>query len=176
MKNKRSTIIVIIFLISLLSVSVYNIYAHTSNFFEFSSGNLFAIGVAIIFAYWFTQNKQKSQRFFDSIVKILESMQDTIDEEFIIDNFDEQKINNLQQSMRVIRNKIDGLKKIQNKLEISAELEYIEQQYNNYKALISNHMSDFQYLNKSKTDLMNYKNLLDSKITHTIIKIYSFDL
>lgn len=176
-KNQRIfKIIIMIFIIFIAGISIYNIKNNWKDFLKFSFVNALTLIIAIVFAFWAVQKNQDNRRFYDSIVKILESIQLIVTNKLIIDNFTQASINNLQQDMRIVRNKIDVLKTIQNILDINKEIEYIEVNFNNYKTTIDNHLNDYDYLNKSNADLNNYKSLLDSKITETIIKIYKINL
>ncbi|MCM1023460.1 MAG: hypothetical protein NC395_05310 [Prevotella sp.] len=78
--------------------------------------------------------------------------------------------------MRIVRNKLDVLKKVEKNLNIAAEIEYLDNNFNNYKSIIDNHINDYDYLEKSVDDLNNFMSLLNSKITETIVKIYQLDL
>lgn len=177
-KIKKNIFIVItlIFIALIIGISFYNFKNNRKAFFKFTFVNALTLIVAIVFTFWAVQKKQDNRRFYDSVVKILESIQLVITNKLIIDNFTQASINNLQQDMRIVRNKIDVLKTVQKILDINEEIKYIEDKFNNYKATIDNHLNDYDYLNKSSADLNNYKSLLDSKITETIVKIYKINL
>ena len=160
-------------------IGIAAIISAIRNFDEFFSMNVFnllTLLVALIFTYYFNQQKQTYRRFHDSAVKILESIQKIIVNDFICKGFNEHSIKELLQSMRIVRNKLDVLKKVEKNLNISAEIEYLDNNFNYYKSIIDNHISDYEHLEKSVDDLNNCTSLLDSKITETIVKIYQLDL
>ncbi len=174
--NTIAIIITVIIIMVVIIASIFNFIWNHKKFFEFSIINALTILIAIVFAYWLVQKNQDNRRFFDSVVKILESIQLIITNKLIIDNFTTTSINNLQQDMRIVRNKIEVLKTVKDKLDIDDEINYIENNFNQYRQTIDNHINDHDYLNKSSTDLNNYKSLLDSKITETIVKIHITNL
>lgn len=168
--------ILVVFAVCICIAGIISAARNFDEFFSMNIFNLLTLLVALVFTYYFNQQKQTHRRFHDSAVKVLESIQKIIVNDFICKGFSEQSIKELMQSMRTVRNKLDVLKKIEKNLNIASEIEYLDNNFNNYKSIIDNHMSDYEYLEKSVDDLNNYTSLLDSKITETIVKIYQLDL
>lgn len=169
-------VVLIIILVLIFLASIISAILDYSSFFKISLSNCFTLIVAVVFTYYFNQKKQGNRRFYDSAVKILESIQNIIVNSFISNNFDQSRITELQQNMRIVRNKIDVLKTVQDNLDIKSEIDYIDSNFNSYKSIIDNHLSDYEHLNRCSMELNNLITLLDGKITETIIKIYKLDL
>lgn len=172
----KDKILLVIFAVCIVLVAVISAVRNLDDFLSVNIFNLLTLLVALVFTYYFNQQKQKHRRFHDSAVKILESIQKIIVNDFICKGFNDHSIKELIQSMRIVRNKLDVLKKVEKNLNIAAEIEYLDNNFNNYKSIIDNHINDYDYLEKSVDDLNNFMSLLDSKITETIVKIYQLDL
>lgn len=172
----KDKILLFVFAVCIVLAAIISAIRNLDEFLSVNIFNLLTLLVALVFTYYFNQQKQTHRRFHDSAVKVLESIQKIIENDFICKGFNEHSIKELIQSMRIVRNKLAVLKKVEKNLNISTEIEYLDNNFNNYKNIIDNHISDYDYLEKSADDLNNFTSLLDSKITETIVKIYQLDL
>ncbi len=167
-------IIIAIPFIVILCVSGLSIWKHGwKDFFDINIANVLTLSTAIIFTFLLTQKKNEDHRFRDSIVRLLENLQTRINDNLINSGFNEESMLKLQQEMRTIRNAIYAFRSVKNKLNIATEIDYIESQFNTYKDVIDNHICNYVYLEESSIDLSNYVALMSSKITETIVKIYT---
>lgn len=64
------------------------------------------------------------------------------------------------------------LKEYGKQLGFQDDVKYIEEQFSEYKSLISEHLNDFDYLSKSETHLRKLSENIDSKCDQIIVKFY----
>lgn len=169
---KRKNVILLIASILILSpLVIYNIKCN-SEFFKVPISSIITIIIALVFTYYFSQKKNDERKKKDAIYNCLEKMQELLSKKELIEikNEDDQKENSM--TIRNLRNRIDCLKGIVLNDSFNKGIEEIDKNLNEYKTFIGDYISDIEYLIKSRTQLLRYINLIDSKTQELILNLY----
>ena len=73
---------------------------------------------------------------------------------------------------RKIQNYITILQEYAKQLNIDEGVEYISNEFKNYKTLVGDHIKDFDYLAKSEKELQKYSENIDTKCEFIILQLY----
>ena len=166
------SIIVISIIIGIVNVFLFR----NCDFFRVNIAQLLTIAVAILFAFWATQQKTEERRVKDQIEKITYKIQEVVSStNFISFNTSQnseyvQKMLNL--NTRKVNNCVTLLKEYSDMIDIKKEIDYISEQVNEYREFISEKTNDLEYLEKSEAHLRKISDNISAKCDFIILKLY----
>ena len=174
MKTKKRIIIgtSIALLVLILSVCVYNAFAN-EEFWMMNIGQALTPTVAIVIAFIATQFKTDERKAKEGMEKVLRKIQDIVtDNKFYCFSLqtDTKAVNITNRRMG---NCITSLKKYAVEFDFVTEASYIEEQFKNYKDIVSEKMEDMKYLQDSEIVFKKYADNIDSKCDEIIVDLYT---
>ena len=142
--------------IGLVLLISYNVVSN-ERFFEASITSILTILVALLFSYYFTQQKNDIRKKNEKIDNLIYKIQEIIlDSEFIESDNDAISRKNLIKQ-RSVANKIEYLCNITStSVELANLVKEIKETFSNYREFYGEHYTDIEYMEKSKKDLLNY--------------------
>lgn len=75
-------------------------------------------------------------------------------------------------SVRKLTNCVEILKKYSKEFGFEDDAEYIETEIKRYKEFVSDHLTDFEYLQKSEGEIRKYGDNIGSKCDQVIANLY----
>ena len=160
-------------IIAIIVLIYYNLKNNNlSDFLIAPLYSLVTVLVAIVFAFFFTQRKNDERKVKENAELLLDKIQHIISDERFCVIQKKEDVDFLLIQIRALSNKIDCFKKIQGKLGITKEINYIIAVFNQYEEYIGNHNTDILHLANSYTDLHNKIVLIDDKCDHIKIQLY----
>ena len=158
------------FTVSIIIICIHNI-GNNEQFFSINVFNgitmLWTVGLTFVL----TQGFNHYQRKTDVMIKIMQGLLDNIDE-YKTCNFTENfKTEDILMRNRQIRQRIQLLKKYSEKYGIKDEIYFIEDKFSEYDLIISEHISDVEYLVKMRSNLERPIKLIQERIYQAMLKI-----
>ena len=172
MRKNLSLILIVLFLVFCAILSIFNI-KHNDNFFEISLYNVLNLVIAVAIAYYLTQRKNDERKLKEKAEEIVEKIQIKLNDGQAYNINSDEDIAYVLLMHRSISNWIRLLDSIKEKLKFETEVNYISENYKNYKEFIGNHINDIDYLAKSRKELENYILLIDNKLDEIKISMYN---
>ena len=83
-----------------------------------------------------------------------------------------EAIESINSRKRIVSNRILILDKHAHKFNIAEETTFILQKFHEYEDFIGNHITDLDYLEKSKKELRRPLDLIDSKLSEMMLKLF----
>lgn len=176
MKKKLFYIIIeVVLLVAIVIVGIYNAFSNEC-FWAFSFSQVITLIIAILIAFAASQYRNDERKLKEQAEKIIVKIQNIVSEISFSsfpnfgDNDEIKKQNRL--ACRKLNNCISILKEYATKLNILAEVDYIDNQFKEYNDFISQHPDDLDYLSKSEIVLKKYSENIDTKCDHIILKLF----
>ena len=171
MKDVYKVTVWIIIAVLLIFFAIYNFFTY-EDFFKSSFATCISIGVVIYISYFLTQKQNDKRKQKEILLKILESIQQfTMDRSsYQIDTAD--AMNSINSRKRVVSNKILILINVAKRFGIEKETAFIKDRFHEYEDLIGNHFGDLDYIIKSQKELRRPLELIDSKLSELMLKLY----
>ncbi len=174
MNEKRKWIIrgsVIVLVGFILAFCVVNAVNNTK-FWEFNVFNgftmLWSIGVSFLLTRFFS----RQQRHADIIVKIIQELITNIDESKTCNISTAEGTNQLiLMQNRQMRQQINLLNQYAKKFGFEKDLQLIAKEFDEYEQFISDHISDLEYLSKSRNELSRPIKLMREQLYSIIMKL-----
>lgn len=173
--NKKSSSIVkgiltVLLLCAFAAFVVYNI-KNNDKFWDASLVNVITILIAIIISYFFVQRKNDLRKQKDILLNLINGLQLQISSEKAYD-FSGQSGEEILMRKRDISNKIHILSGFQDTFLLQDEMKFVCEKFDEYDALIGDHISDLDYLRKSKNELRRPLDLINNKLISMSINLY----
>ena len=175
-KRKIAYIIVTIALLAAaLGVGTYNIFANPT-FWTVNVAQILTLLITISVAFWATQFKNDQRRAKDHAERVIQKIQTIVTAERFyiftpgVDVEEANKLHNI--AVRKLSNCVEALKSYGDDLGFKEEVVYIAENVKQYKEFVSEHLTDYEYLAKSESQLRRYSENIDSKCDQIIIKLY----
>lgn len=171
MNKYRNFIIVIPLAIVLTVLVIFNI-RNNANFFMISIGSLLTLFVAILISYYFVQ-RNTDQRYQKEIyVKLLMDIQSFVTNPDIYTFNKEIDTGIITSRKRTLSNYIRLIESHSKKFCLQTEVEFVRKKFDEYDELIGDHISDIEYLSKSKKELQRPLDLINDKLYEMMLKLY----
>lgn len=168
-------VIAIVLAVATIGVGIYNI-AKNESFWNASVAQVLTLLVTISIAFWATQFKNDQRSAKTHAERIIAKIQSIVSCEefytFVPNSNEEDDKKNYRISQRKFANCLSVLEKYGKQLGFQNDVKYIDEQFTEYKTFISDHLNDFDYLNKSETHLRRLSENIDSKCDQIIVKFY----
>ena len=159
----------------LLSVSIYGECAKNPPLFikylSIPFSNILSICVAVFISYFLTQRKSDERKFVDTSLMIIERLFSilsnprlytiTIDEDITFIKISQKRIDN---GLSVLANNLKDS-------EMLSKVTYTKQQLDTYWEHISNHITDFNHLQKSQPELLNHISNMEGKLSELMFDL-----
>lgn len=156
--------------IAFLIFTVYNVVKN-SDFWEASAVNIITILIAIVISYFFVQRKSDLRKQKDILLSLINGFQLQITSEKAYD-FTGQTGEEILMRKRDISNKLHILSELQDNFSIQTEVKFLNEKFDEYDQLISDHIADLDYLVKSKNELRRPLDLINDKLVRISINLY----
>lgn len=173
--NRKSVSIGKWILIVLLAIAfgvfiIYNII-NNDEFWNASAVNIITILIAIVISYFFVQRKSDLRKQKDILLNLINGLQLQISSEKAY-NFTGQTGEEILMRKRDISNKIHILSEIQDAFSLQDEVKFVCDKFDEYEKLISDHISDLEYLAKSQNELRRPLDLINNKLVSISINLF----
>lgn len=161
--------------ILIILVTAYNI-KNNESFLNVSASQMLTLSIALGVAFWATQYENDRRKMKEHAENNIQKLQELVTNDsffLFVSNANKDEIKK-QTSMtnRRINNYINILKQYGKNLSFSSEINYIETQFTEYKTIISDHIEDMSYLEKSETQFKRFSENIDSKCDEIILSLY----
>ncbi len=155
----------------LIAVSLFNIYTNKS-FFETSFTTCVSIAVAVGISYFLSQKQTDRRKQKEILLNLVSRIQNIVcsTEAYTVQRTTDP--DSLTMRNRDINNAIHILENFGKRFDISTEVCFIREKFNEYEELIGNHINDLNYLQESKKELKRPLDLIDKKLFEIMLKIY----
>ncbi len=175
MSHKTSTIVSYFFVFAvvggLIWIGLYN-FNTNSKFWEMSFFNIVTIIVAVCVSFYLTQRFSDIRKKKDIFQKVLEDIQSIVgssDAYLIEDNTEKES---LLMRLRGLNLKLATAKKCASFLGVEKEIDYLSSTFKEYETLISDHISDLNYLKHSRKELQRPLDIIYNHIYEVLLKLY----
>lgn len=169
------TILACILSVTVICLSVINIlFADKLNsFFVMNVSQSFTIIIAIVLTYFANRHNSKNEKRKNHIISIIGKIQSTIvSKDFISIEPGKSDIKYITMNNRDIENKINILKQYAKDFKtIKEDVEYISNEFFEYKTFVSEHLNDLKYLSESKPTLTRHMQNINSKCEAVIFSL-----
>ncbi len=163
-------ILSVLFVIAFVAFAVYNII-NNDEFWKASAVNIITILIAIVISYLFVQRKSDIRKQKDILLNLINGLQMQISSEKAY-NFTNQTGKEILMRKRDISNKIHILSELQDTFSLQDEVMFVNDKFNEYEKLISDHIADLEYLVKSQNELRRPLELINNKLVTMSINLY----
>lgn len=174
MKNKFYNICFIIGIVLSIFLLAVNIYAN-EDFLKASFVQCLPLLFTLVIVFGAAQYKNDFRKHKDHAERIIFKLQElVISEKFYKFDSDqnETREKEINTNNRKIQNYITILQEYAKQLNIDEGVEYISNEFKNYKILVGDHIKDFDYLAKSEKELQKYSENIDTKCEFIILQLY----
>lgn len=172
-KKPWQKIIFILLVISIVIVAGINIWPlKNKDFWDMNFSSSATLVVALVVSYYFTSKKQDELSRKEVYLKILEKMQNLVNDStlYLIDT--NTDISLVTMRKRELSNSFNIIKTYADRFGISEEVTFLEQKLQEYTEFFGNHQDDLEYLKNSSKDLQRPLTLMSDKLSEMMIKIF----
>lgn len=172
MRKLSKYIISVIVIVLLTILVIYNI-KNNDNFFDLPINSLLTLFTAIFISFYLVQ-KNTDQRYQKQIYcNLLSDIQKIVtDPNTYILNKNTNSIE-ITTRKRTLSNYLGLVNSNSKKFGLEKEAKFIFDKFKEYDDLIGNHITDIEYLEKSKEELQRPLNLINSKLYEMMLKLYN---
>ena len=169
---KRTVILIIAIVLSLavLGVTIKNICCNSS-FWNISISECFGLLIGVWITFFIVELRNDKRRQKDLFIDLLQSLKLLIDEKSSYD-FSDANQSEIWMRKRTIKLKIDLISNYSKKFSIEKYAKQIEEKYEEYEAVIDNHITNIDLFVEIKIDLHRPLDLMSQKITEVILSLY----
>lgn len=164
-----------VFLLLIVCTTIYN-FIKNDSFLVASVSQLLTLLLTLGIAFWATQFQNDRRKMKEHAESIIVKLQQLVTDEsfysFIADGDEESIKKRTTLTNRRISNYIDIIKQYGKDLGFADDVEYIENQFTDYKTIVSENIEDLSYLNKSETQFRRFSENIDSKCDKIILSLY----
>lgn len=162
--------VLLIFSIFVFALFFFNLLTN-KDFWISSASSIFSIFAVLFLSYYLTQKRNDQRKKLENYDRLICKIQDELYNEamFCANSKEEQnKALNLQRSLG---NKLKYFMDFCDE-ELKDDAKYMSDEYVRLKTLYGNHMSDVDYINKSKEDFKNGLCKIDDRCEELHLKIF----
>lgn len=141
-------------------------------YFIMPAYSLMGMAIAVLFAYFFTQNGHYLRNNMDVATNIIERLLFDLNNEQMWTLSHKNDIYFVLLKQRTISNRLKLLNEYEHMFNFTDYMEYTMFQFNSYWDLVSNHTNDVDYLKKSQRELHNSIENMISKLEALIVYIH----
>lgn len=168
----------VILIIAVLILGGYNILGlKNSDFWKCSATQILTLLIAIIIAFWATQRKTDERKIKEQVEKITTTMQNVVSSsEFVSFNTSSDPTEvqkQLTMTIRKLKNCVNVLRGYSKKLDITDDVNYLDDQIRGYNDFVSVKVGDLDYLAKSESHLRLYAENIIGKCDYIILQLYT---
>lgn len=178
MKSKKWIVGIISVLIFVFIVIICIINcANNDKFWEISIGQALTPTVAILIAFMATQFKTDERKTKEGMEKIVNKIQNIVSESGFYTFSKEDNADDIKKrtgiTNRSLSNCIAALQKYTKKVGSENEVKYIDERFKEYKDLISEHLEDLEYLEKTESQFKRIAENISSKCDDIMVNLYT---
>lgn len=155
---------------------IYNLCKNRDSFLMASIGQSITSLIALLIAFFATQYKTDERKEKEHVERLIAKLQEIVcSKEFYLipkDNEKEETQKAINSMNRKVSNCLSVLSDYSKKFKFKVEFEYIQSQFNDYKATTGENISDLEYLSKSDMVFRRISDNIDSKCEEIIKKLY----
>lgn len=167
---KLSSIVALIIIISTIIIAAYN-FRSNNQFWDASAINCISIIVAVLVAYVFVKKQTNRRKQNELLLDLLLQLRTQISDTSAYD-FSGQTKSEINMRKRSISNKVGLI--LENSSAFKKEdTEFISEKFQEYEQLIGNHISDLDYLIKSKEELLRPLTLMSDKLFSMAFNLFN---
>ena len=155
---------------TIIGLLVYNA-VNNKDFWVLSLSQGLTLSIAIIIAFYASQFRNDERKLKEITEKLLYKLQKYINSEIFVDVGEFEKREVLTNNKK-ISNVIDSISKCSSSFHIKDDLNYIKDEFKEYKSFVGDHIEDKEYLKKSKAEYQKIASNIDSKCDSIIISLY----
>lgn len=141
-------------------------------FWETSVTSCITILVALLVSYYFSKKNQDEKNQKESYLKVMEKMQNLVNEEYMFKINDQNSIHMILMKKRELNNSVNILKTYSSRFNLDKEIAFVDEKVQEYATFFGNHQDDLKYLKQSELDLKRPLELIDSKLQEAMIKLF----
>jgi len=175
MKQKALIITTAILTILTLGIGIYNLY-HSTRFLEASATQILTLLIALYIAFWANQYKNDLRNAKGHVERILLNLQQIVVSDCFCTFPADGDLTSIQKATNIMNRKIANylrvLKEYGKTLKFSQQIEYIENQFVEYKNKVGEHISDLDYLSKTESEFRKIAENINSKCEDIILLLY----
>lgn len=172
MKEKLKLILVIILLVAISIPLIYFNIRNNQNFFVVSISSLLTLYLSIFVSYYLVQRNNNKRNQKEIYVKLLTDMQKLVTDPSAYTITSNTSVSPLTTIKRSLNNYICLIEKYSKKFNLENEAAFIENKFSEYEIFIADHLSDINYLSKSRKELKRPLDLINGKLYEMMLKIY----
>ena len=170
-KKKIPLIICLVFAVSIIVLGFFS--RKTNGFWDLSIGQIITYAIAIVFAFYITQIKSDERKRKEHVERLILEIQDIVtDPSFYRILKDENYQTIITVRNRKVNNYIDLIVQYGTELGFKRDADYISKEFKDYKDFVSDHIADYEYLQKSEKQLNKYSENINSKCDSIIFLLY----
>lgn len=176
--NKIIFFLEVVLLTVIIITTGVNMFVN-NDFYNITISQSLTLIIAITIAFWATQQKNEQRKAKEHAEQLIIKLQTIVVNNdfihFVVPKDDKEYEEKRQQILirnRKIKNYISILKEYSKTLGFEKEINYVEQEYNNYYEFVSDKLSDMDYLSKSTSQLNKHAENIDSKCESIIMGLY----
>lgn len=133
--------------------------------------SILTISVAIFISYFLTQQRNDKRKFADTTLIIIERLFAILSSPKLYTITIDEDITFIRISQKRIDNALDILSKNIKDESMLTKVTYMKNQLNMYWEHISNHLTDFSFLQKSQPELLNYITNIEGRLSELMFDI-----
>lgn len=133
--------------------------------------SILTICVAVFISYFLTQQRNDKRKFTDTNLIIIERLFAILSSSKLYTITTDEDITFIRISQKRIDNGFDILSKNIENENMLAKVTYMRNQLNMYWEHISNHINDFNFLQKSQPELLNYITNIEGRLSELMFDV-----
>lgn len=165
--------IVAILVAVVIFIGVVNVLLlKTKDFWSITASTCLTMIIALIVSYFFTQQNQDERNQKEAYLKIMEKLQDIVEDNCMVDINSDIEIEKIMTKKRALNNYIGLLKRYEKRFNVEDEIRFIREKADEYINFLSDHLDKIEYLSQSQKELSRPLELIDGKLCELMIKIF----
>ena len=170
MNKKLAKITAGVLIVAVLIVAVYNMVCN-DKFFEASFTSCISLIVAIGLTFYFVQVQTDRRKQKEIFIQLIESFKCIVDDEKSSE-FEKLSDEEILMLKRNMSNKLEIIKKLEERFSIEEQVAFLAEKYEEYAAIIGNHIQDRDTLNKLHKELRRPLSLMSEKMFEMMLDLY----
>lgn len=168
----KTKIALIIITIIVISAAGYCLVTNPKQFLELSLTSIINWAIAIFVSFLLVQRQTDRRNQKEAIIRILSCIQQLVNDPAAWEIADEPYQAELTMRKRKISNLINILEEESKAFNIGKDVIFIKDKFTEYADFMGNHISDLDYLKRSKLELQRPLDLIYCKIFETQMTLY----
>lgn len=158
-----------------IGVGIYNGFVNDT-FFAASLTQVLTLLISLCIVFWATQYKNDQRKVKEHAEDIIEKVQILVTREdfFVFSALGdkEETKKKIMANNRKISNCINVMQQYSKTLGFEDDVKYIENEFKEYKEMVSEHIEDLDYLSKTESRFRKFSENIDSKCDVIILSLY----